>query len=254
MFVIFYSKQNIGMLYMLSYIIITIKEKKGYKNLIIKFLIAGALLAVALISMFYNGNLENFISYAVLGLGEFGRYNAVYNILPTVIIIMATVICISKMIKKNEILNQEETRKVEQLIIFAMILEISHYPIIDIHHLMLSGFLLMILVLYYFVKTLEVKKKENLKIDKIATIVAIITICCNVAIGLEQNIVYIKMFDRENNIYYGAVYKDGLKEKIDKICDYIIEKQKEGIPVKVVSFKSMLYMNKLNINNGDLDI
>ena len=253
MFTIFYAKQNIGILYMLAYIITSIREKKSIKALIIKFLIAGILLIASLLHMFYNENLANFISYAFLGLSEFGRNNATYKVLPTVFITVIVALYMRKMIKENNIINSEEAKKIDYLMTFALILEFSHYPIIDIHHYLISGYLLIIIILYFLAKTLEVKKEENRKINQIVTIAIILITCCNIVIGAYYNIKYIKLFDKEDSIYYGAVYENGLKEKINSLCDYIVKKREQGISVKVVSYKAMLYMTRLKINNGDLD-
>ena len=80
-FVVFFSKQNIGAMYIFSLLILNIykwqkNKDKSYIFVFIKeMLIAGILLFISLGAMYLSGNLEGFLNYAIFGLGEFAQYN-----------------------------------------------------------------------------------------------------------------------------------------------------------------------------------
>ena len=86
-YLVFMSKQNIGIYYMIGYeiakLIQTIPNYKNHKadiksiikQMIIPISIFIGLFAVYLIYLYTQGNLYNFINYAFLGIKEFGRKN-----------------------------------------------------------------------------------------------------------------------------------------------------------------------------------
>ena len=80
-FVVFFTKQNVGAIYVLSTCILNIynfykeKDKKYLKELFWELAVAGVLVLLFLAGLYLKGCINQFISYAVLGLGEFAKYN-----------------------------------------------------------------------------------------------------------------------------------------------------------------------------------
>ena len=73
MFLIFMTKQNIGIYYMIAYLIYSLAEHKKIKKLIIPYIIEIILLAIYFLYLLLNQNLYNFINYTFLGVKEFGK-------------------------------------------------------------------------------------------------------------------------------------------------------------------------------------
>ena len=84
MFIVFLTKQNIGVFYILSIIIVEFIRKKDlktfFKTLFIQLLSALVFLIIFLVYYYVIGQLNSFLDYTVFSLNEFGINNFVFNI------------------------------------------------------------------------------------------------------------------------------------------------------------------------------
>ena len=75
-----------------------------------------------------------------------------------------------------------------------------------------------------------------------------------VIIGPIQFIVYWKKCEKKPEVYYGAIFKEEQKQKLETVCNYIQQKNAEGTSVKIISVKALFYMTPLKLNNGEMDL
>ena len=76
-FLTVFTKQNIGLYYLISgiFVEILINKTKGIKNLVKQYIIVGVFSILWIVYLFANDALYNFIDYAILGMKEFSIEN-----------------------------------------------------------------------------------------------------------------------------------------------------------------------------------
>ena len=125
------TKQNIGIYYMIGYLIYNLVEHKPLKNVIVSFITEIVLLATYLLYLALNQNLYNFINYTFLGLKEFGTENILLEINPILFvainIILYTLLIWMILFKKSKF-------KEKSLIIFSIMALPIVFPIMNKYH------------------------------------------------------------------------------------------------------------------------
>lgn len=266
-FLVFMSKQNIGIYYMIGYeiakLIQTIPNYKNHKTdiksiikqMIIPISIFIGLFAVYLIYLYTQGNLYNFINYAFLGIREFGRKNlyynnAVYELILTFIAYM-TIIFILKYKKFNI---KDEVRKNTYLLIsFAVPLLLIAYPLINQHHVDMAILFSMITIIYVLEKSFLEELTDSKIMNNIFKFMIIVFLISTSIFSIVQNLQYVKELSKYHyySAYYGALIDDEMKDDINEIVKYINSQENQTI---ILSYYSNLYMNVLNRNNGKMDL
>lgn len=264
-FIVFFTKQNIGIFYILATIIQNIclgkleKDKKKYiKTTIYELAIAGILLALSLLIMYYNGSLYNFIDYCFLGIGEFAKYNTV-GLLERLTIesTVAIFILLTSLLLMNIFSISEKCKvNIAILFIYSLALLTVMYPIANHYHVTIANILLFVLALYILFIFIDLfKEKKIIKITGIITevVCSIITILLFIT-AVANNVKSFGIINKDPGVYYGGILSDEKKENINNICNYIQQKRENGIEVKILSYKAMMYMTPLKINNKELDL
>ena len=234
---------------MIGYLIYNLVEHKPLKNVIVSFITEIVLLATYLLYLALNQNLYNFINYTFLGLKEFGTKNILLEINPILFIainiILYTLLIWMILFKKSKF-------KEKSLIIFSIMALPIAFPIMNKYHtqmaMMPTIVTLIIFIEKNFFEELTDSKIFNKFTIMFTLILSIISTC--------QLINNIKQINNYNcyDIYYGANVDKELKSNIDKILNYIKENESQGYEVKILSYKSNLYMNILKRNNGKMDL
>ena len=130
------------------------------------------------------------------------------------------------------------------------------YPILNTFHRILANVFIFITIIYVFQvisEKVEIKEKHK-KIINFTEWIIIIAVIGYSVLNIYRIVIYFRMYNRENNIYYGGIYREGQKENINNVCNYIKTKEKQGIRVIFISYKAMLYNSILEINNVKLDL
>lgn len=261
-FLVFMTKQNIGIYYAIGYIIYQWIQHKKIKETIKKSipsgLIAMGLLGVYLIYLWTNQNLYNFINYAFLGIAEFGTKNLGYDraIYTLVLVILAYPVIIWMLKSKQFTIPTDVKQRSYVLISFAIPSLLTAYPLINEYHVDFA----IILSVITFIYVIEKSFLEELTSQKLVqNIIRAIIATCIVGIILlcfYENIPYcIAMQDYDYyDMYYGVVVKKEVKEDINQMIEYIIQNESKGKKVIILSYYSNLYMNPLNRNNGKMDL
>ena len=262
MFLVLFTKQNIGAFYILSNIVFNIlrgiKNKEIRKHIIysikqVSLLIV--LISISLFTMYINGNLYSFVNYTVLGIKEFAQSNLSVNILDAInsIIVRISLLIIILVSNKFLKISKEEENNIYMILIFTIIYFFIQYPIFNKYHTRISNIIMAILITYYIAIILKRTVKKDF-IIKVIRVVNTISFAEIILLSIISNYNYAKNVNIDKGPFFGAVISDEQKENINTICSYITEKNDQGIDIKIISWKAMLYTTPLKINNGEFDM
>jgi hypothetical protein len=264
-FAIFFTKQNIGIYYIVSLAIFNFcmlgKKIIPSIKLLIKesttFFIEGIILCIILVQ---KGNFFNMIDYAFLGMQEFTTENffmttEIFYI--TIIYLLEIFLCniiYLVLIKEKSLQSTVE----KSLIIFSIFLNLTMFPIINYYHITYA--IVLNILMFFIVIRCFYQSKVNEKIRKIilkgcivlfSVIYSIINII-NIIDGLKLDKNEFNL-DKES-VYYLSYMDLELKNKIENVCFFILESKENGKNVIIFSNEAALYMTNLKINNGDFDL
>ena len=253
-FFVFFTKQNIGMFYLLGFIIYEIlyeKKNNKIKN-ILKLLIINFILIITCMIVFNKNEILNgFISYCIFGIKEFSEKNFAIElpIIKELIISIVDILFLVLFNKNKNLIKKQEIKNMNIIACFAFPFLMISYPIFNVVHVDISLFVMYILLMYYiYLFFLDLEVNKNL-IGRVA--ILIITVLS--VISVVKTILYFYKIDysyKYNNIYFGSLLSDELKHKIDKVKKYIENSEENVI---AFSTEAALYMMPLNRNNGSMD-
>lgn len=264
-FLIFYTKQNIGVYYGTSLFFFEILSKNDIKEkikrLLIEFITFITLVILSLIIFYMNNNLYDFINYTFLGIKEFANENIL--ILPdsmiTIIFLLIINLTFTIIYIKNKKIGISENEK-ENLITlncFAIPLLLISWPIVnDVHSIMAIH---ISIILFVYIVNIMIKRID-IEISK-KIINGILIFLCTATCGfsiinfyiwtINKNDIKQKYNINEESPFYGGVIPEERIENINKVTNYIESRPNNVI---VLSYKAALYMVALQRNNGDMDL
>lgn len=266
LFATFLTKQNIYVLFAVGIFFYKMLSqsnmKKKLEDLAKIYLVSIAGICVFLIYMYLDGNLYNFYNYCFGGISEFGIKNLYIDISDSrflyisLISILVTFFIIHNR-KVNQNLNKEIIKNSKVLLCFGVPLTLISFPIVNYYHATLGSTIILIELFYIIenalIKNLVVERKK----ERIFYLVVIVIYILYLFYGILTNLYEIKnnkiILDNKG-AFYGTIIQKEDYEDIKIICNYIKEKEKQNINVKILSYKANLYMVKLNKNNGILDL
>lgn len=272
------TKQSIGVTLasiVVLYKILFIQNKEQIKQYLksIFVRIIGILIPVIIlfIYLFFTGAISEFINYAVLGISTFSNKISYLVLLqndkieirllsvlvPISIVLMGIILIISKIMKKeNNVL-----QKILTIFIYSLSIIIVMYPISDVIHFLI-GSLIAIIGFVYMIFLLIKKIYNNINYDKKYKIYKIITLLLRICIfviiltkAIDNIYIYVKT-DKNKNIqhYKNIEIDETLTKRINKIDDYVLEKQEEGYKVYILDAEAAIYMIPLDKYNKDYDM
>lgn len=260
-FLIFLTKQNMGIYYLLALTFIVIlqhvKWKEKIKDLSIIIATIGVLGLITVLYLYINGHLEGFVNYTILGLGEFASKNISINIILVIIffaIVGFNIYMVIEFIHKKW-LSDEQNTKIKTFVIFSSFLTISILPIINKAHFcvgMLLSFVFTIYVIDLILHNIFGEGKYFIKIKRILTIgFVFVGIMISVLNFINWYTCIKDMNISEDSPFYGGIIEKEKYDKIVRITNYIKENEHKVI---VLSEDAGLYMVPLNKNNGNMDL
>ncbi len=258
-FLIFMTKQNIGIYYLIGYSIYLFIQNKNIlttiKKILISLAISTLLFSIYLLFLALNNNLYNFINYTLLGIDEFATKNYSIDasiILYYILIILMYIFMIWIAISKKVTIKEDYRRQEKVLICFSATFLLVTIPIVNEYHFIES----LVPTIVTFIILMEKNFLEDIiyshKVDIIVILVMIMMSAFSIY-KLTDNIIKITQYNFYD-IYYGANIDDATKNEINEIIDFIKENEEQGYQVKILSNRSNLYMNILKRNNGKIDL
>ena len=263
LFLIFITKQNIGMYYgigLCAYEILNKTEWKiKIKKLLIEFITFIILLTIFIIYFYLNNNLYNFINYTILGIKEFANENITLDI-PSIIlsiffISINTLLTIFFIKNKRMNINKKEKEILILLNCFSTPLIFIVYPIFNKAHFLI-GIYLSVITFSYLIKIMIKEIGINIK----NKIINIILICCFIFTCIKSLSLFIDWTNIINNEnykikierpFFGGPIEDELIKNIDNVVEYM---ENEEDNVIVLSSKAAFYMITTKRSNGMMDL
>lgn len=229
----------------------SIKIKVAIKSILKSALVAISICSVFVLYELLSNNLENFISLCILGLKDFKQNIALSNLTITYLITFIITIVISVLVIKN-IKDEKIKLNIKIMLTFATGALVLVYPIFNEYHASLAIIASELLIMYALYEILK-DLFDGDSIQKIINLVATILITVLMIINVSEIIRYANARER-SGIFKGAIFEDELKENVKNVDNYLIEKQKEGKNIVVVSIYAMFYTLDLNIDNYYFDM
>ena len=263
---IFATKQNIGIYYLIALSLLVIYQNKKDLKQIVKKLIAIYLVfigitAIWVIGLAIQGQFYDFINYCFLGIIEFtNNVVVVWVYMVFYLIPLITVILLVIAHKKYKI--SMENKVVKTTIVFLCFMIPSlliGYPLFNPYHIQLATMVSMIYAVYAF-DTLIISKMIELFDNKIVKIILILYVVAVLGI----NIYYIADFAFDiinddykttfDDPYFGMVTTEEGKNKMDKVINFIKTKQANNQDVIIFATEANIYRIALNQNYQDFDL
>ena len=262
-FLIFLSKQNVVILYLLGRILYFFikEEKRDWKKMCLELATSAICLILFLMCMYAIEYLPAFLDYTVGGLNEFSKNNIFGSItgLITIIAEIGISLFIIWMAKNKKIPLQEQERNHILLLssISLFMLGIA-YPIFNTAHVFIGSIIFIFMMIYVIdlliFKPLLYTEKIN-RVKKWLVIIAVFTLLGS---NLWYNIQKMKTLEEFSyeigSPYYGVLVEEEKRKEIDEILQYINQEEQARRDVKIISYYANLYMNLLERNNGEMDL
>lgn len=255
-FACIFTKQNIGLYYLVALVIaeITIDKKESVHYIIREIMVALVCTLFGVIIMYGTDCFGGFLSYTVFGMCEFTLENLIIQDATKIVVIGYLVIALCSYILSFLLTrsNKEIAGNISVLCAFSIMLNISVLPIANIYHTSFAILVNLIVFIYIFDLLLLHKLNNKIALGIIATIfyIAVNSYGFVCVLRSTQNI---KIVDSEN-VYFSANISEELNKQLEEVTNYIKEKEKEGIDVISLSADAPLYMTYLNKNHGELDL
>lgn len=266
-FLVFFTKQNIGVLYFIAGAIYELYRdglsKKFIANQIKKGLVTILFSAILILQMFFSGNLYSFINYAFLGMFDFGKNNVTFTVDPFYgiffIIIIVLYVFIRELKKKDFKLNNidEFIENLTLLLIFSIVMSFIEYPIFNTAHLLTIFPFYLIFVLYFFDVLLIKELFEGEAVVNVVKWFAIMVLLVSV---IRIILVMIFSFDGYTTIndfnspFWMAKINTNVIEHSLELEKYITERNKENVDVMILSYEAAYTMINLNQSHGVYDL
>lgn len=248
------------------------EQIKQYSKSIITRII-GILIPVLILFIYLilTGAISGFINYAILGISTFSNKISYIGLLqsdkieirilsilvPVSIIFMAITLIITKISNKEN----ENLPKILTLLIYSFSVIIVMYPISDEIHFLI-GSLISVIGLIYLIHLLgrqiydKINYNKKYKIYKIITLtiwLVIFAIITTKSINKLYNYINVKK-NVEIQHYKNIEIGENLKDRINEIDNYILEKEQEGKKVYILDAEAAVYMIPINKYNKDYDM
>jgi len=256
-YIILFTKQNIGVYYLIAITLVEFITKginlNTIKKLAKQMIITIVLLSFNLFLMYLEGNLYDFINYTILGIRDFTHNFWVGIDVILLVCIDIIILIVTIFMSKKKILEENKNEILYILAIYSIVLSLVIYPIVNTYHVKLA-IIFPFITLIYLIHNLIFKE---FNVNKVINIISIVIFCALFMFSTFCGSYWIRnaKFNLPyNHPYYGGVFEKETEEKIEKINEYILEQQKDGHNVIVLSKNAALYMLPLQKNNGIFDL
>lgn len=267
MFLVFFTKQNIGVFYFIAMILIDFYLYKFSKSTVTyifkKFCCFLILSAILLLQMFFTGNLLSFFNFCFGGLLDFGKQNIKFSVaINYLIIFISTFLLYFFILLKRktlfaEIINKEDFINLTILIIFTAFISLMVYPIFNSGHFLCAMPLHFITIMYIFNLLLINDFYGNQKYAKYCDFIAIIILLIIIGqllFAYKKDIQDVNRILDFNSPFFAIPIRNKYIENRNIIKDYIIEQNNNGIDVIIISEDNSIPIIELNQNHLMYDL
>ena len=218
---------------------------------------------IFVIYLLSNNAFSDFVDYAILGIKTFSNKIEYTNLFKielvsylSVVVPIALVVFFVSLFRKNA--------KYEEYVIFAYAIStfIVVFPISDQIHFLIGAMISIIGIVYWIYESFQNGREELFgKRIKVACYVvinflavfALLLLTWNSILKINKEYISVKK-ETELAHFKGVPEDEGLKEMIQIVDDYILEKQSEGKKVYILDSTAGIYYIPLNQYNKDYDM
>ncbi len=215
--------------------------------------------------------MQDFINYAVLGISTFSNnipYSSLLQsdkieirvlsiLIPISIMLMAIILIITKVLKREN----EKIQSILTILIYSFSIIIVMYPISDEIHFLI-GSLISIVGLIYVISELgkkiynKINYAKKYKVYKIITLIIWLFVFSMVFTkSINKMYVYAKTEKNTDIAHFKNIeVSSNLKDRINEIDNYILDKEQEGKKVYILDAEAAIYMIPLDKYNKDFDM
>lgn len=272
------TKQSIGVTLAgvtVIYKALFIESKEQFKQYIKIALtrILGIMIPVIILIIYLiaTGTISEFINYAVLGIKTFSNKISYFGLLesdkieikilsvlvPLSIIAAGIILIITNIMKKEN----EKINKLLTMLIYSLSIIIVMYPISDEIHFIIGSIIAIIGIIYMIGLLSEkiynkIPLKSKYKMYKIITLLIGLSLFVVISVkGFENIYNYIKMEKNTDITHYKNVEVwEQLRQRIETVDNYILEKEKEGKKVYILDADAAIHMIPINKYNKNYDM
>lgn len=267
MFLVFFTKQNVGVYYIIAMILCDLYlykfSKNFFINLIKKFSVFILFSSIMLLQMFFTGNLFDFINFAFGGLFEFKEQNVGFAASPYYLVIYIATFLLYLFVlfsrKKilAEVIDEENCKNLSILIIFTIFMSLIIYPIFNSAHFLFAMPLHFIIIIYIFSILILEDFYGNKKYAGTCYFMAfLVLLLVFLRIGsyyFEQKRETSYILDADSPFFCIPTYTEYI-EKSKILEEYILDQNKSGIDVIIISDDASLPVIELNQNHLMYDL
>lgn len=267
MFLVFFTKQNIGVYYIIASILCDLYlykfSKNFFINLIKKFAIFALFSAILLLQMFFTSNLLDFINFAFGGLLEFKEQNIGFNVSPYYLVIcIATFLLYFLILFKRktffaEIINDETFKNLSILIIFTFFISLIIYPIFNSAHFLFTMPLNFTFIMYafnIFILNEFYGDEKYAGTCNFMTFMVLLLIFARIISYYFEQYSKVDYISDNNSPFFGIPTYTEYIEKSNTIKKYILEQNKNNIDVIIISDDASMPITELNQNHLMYDL
>lgn len=267
MFLVFFTKQNIGVYYIIASILCDLYlykfSKNFFINLIKKLAVFALLSSLILLQMFFTGNLLDFINFAFGGLFDFNEKNRGFLVSPyyLVIYLAAFILYFLILFKRKtffaKIINDETFKNLSILIIFTIFMSLVIYPIFNSAHFLFAIPLHFIFIMYsfnIFIFDDFYGDKKYAGTCNFMTFMVLLLIFARIISYYFEQYSKVDYISDNNSPFFGIPTYTEYIEKSNTIKEYILKQNENNIDVIIISDDASLAITELNQNHLMYDL
>lgn len=218
-------------------------------------------LIIFAIYLLFNGAIEDFIDYTILGLSTFSNSIPYSNLLKNnVLKIFAIVVPIVLVVMFVRLFVKDTDKKLYVFFAYSISSFIVTFPICDKIHF-LTGSLIAILAICYMLYDDFIVGSQYSKVFKLicygaysfTTIFLVLLLLFESVHSVNRDFIKVDK-EKELNHFYYIPENVGLKDRIFEIDDYIMDNKRNGKNVYMLDAEAALYTIPLDIYNKDYDM
>lgn len=266
-FLVFFTKQNIGIYYIAAIFFCDLYlykfSKKFFKEFFKKIAVFIILSSILLLQMLFTGNLFDFINFAFGGIFEFKEQNLHFLFTPyySIIYLSAFLLYFLIFFKRktvfSKVINEENFKNLSILIIFTTFISLIIYPIFNSAHFLFAIPLHFTIILYIFniliLDDFYGDKKYSGTCNFMAFIILLLVGIRITSYYFEQSSKTDYILDKTSPFFAMPTYTEYI-EKSYVIKDYILKQNQNGIDVIIISDDASLPIVELNQNHLIYDL
>ena len=264
---VFATKQNIGIYYLMGLSVFIIYEyrkdiKQIFKKLFAIYTVYLGVTAIWVIALIIQGQFKDFINYCFLGIGEFANNHtsAIWEYLIFYLIPVVTIVILIIAVKRYKMSMQNDVvKKTIFFLCFMFTALLIGYPIFNPYHVQLATLVSMVYCAYVF-DALLISKMEDLFNRRIVKGILIVYIIIVILVNFYYTINFIMPITSKeyeltfDDPYFGMVATEDAKNKINDVINFMQGKRSNNQDVIIFATEANIYRIILNQNYQDFDL